>query len=144
MLRRVREGVMRGNMSRTAQLVAMYRALETLSGRELFRDPFAEGFVSRPLQVALRAARVAPIRRQLVRYADRRAPGARTSAIGRTAFIDGVVRDAVAHGTRQLVLLGAGYDSRAHRMRELVDTVVFEVDRAEMQATKRERLARIA
>ena len=132
-------------VSRTAQLVALYRALETISGREppLFRDPFAEAFLSRGLRLALRAARVGPVRRQLARYADRRAPGARTSAIARTAFIDEVVRDAVTRGTRQLVLLGAGYDCRAHRMRELGDVVVFEVDRAAIQQTKRVRLARL-
>jgi methyltransferase (TIGR00027 family) len=137
---------MRGNVSRTAQLVAMYRAFETISGREppLFRDPFAEAFLSRRLRLALRAARIRPLRHQLARYADLRAPGARTSAIGRTAFIDGVVRDAVARGTKQLVLLGAGYDCRAHRMPELESVTVFEVDRAEMQQTKRARLAQLA
>jgi methyltransferase (TIGR00027 family) len=124
-------------------MVAMYRAMETISGREppLFEDPLAKEFLSRRLRLALRIARVGAIRRQLARFSDRRAPGARTSAIARTAFIDEVVRGAVARGTRQLVLLGAGYDCRAHRMSELEGTTVFEVDRAEMQMTKRVRLA---
>ncbi len=89
--------------SRTAQFVAFYRALETTetSREPLFRDPFAESFLTGPLRLALSAARVRPLRAVLVRYADWRAPGARTSAIGRTRFIDGVVRDRVAGGAHR-------------------------------------------
>lgn len=135
-------------VSRTAQYVALYRALETMGRAQetteapLFRDPFAKLFLSPGLRLALRATRVGPLRRQLLRYSERRAPGARTSAIGRTVFIDATLRAEIARGTRQLVILGAGYDCRAHRMPELADTTVFEIDRAEMQARKRARLAR--
>jgi methyltransferase (TIGR00027 family) len=129
--------------SKTAEYVALYRALETdEAAREpLFRDPFATLFLSRGLSRAARLARLRPIRSLLQRYADWRAPGARSSAIGRTRFIDDIVRRAVEEKTRQLVLLGAGYDCRAHRMPELHDTRVFEVDRAGTQAAKRERVS---
>ena len=125
--------------SRTAEYVALYRALETLEPRRepLFRDPFASRFLPPRLARALRLARMRPLRGVLQRYADWRAPGARSSAIARTRFIDDVVRGAVEEGMRQLVLLGAGYDCRAHRLPELHDTTVFEVDRAETQAAKR-------
>jgi methyltransferase (TIGR00027 family) len=128
--------------SRTAEYVALYRALETIevTRDRLFRDPFASLFLPPPLSHAVRLARVPTLRAVLQRYADWRAPGARSSAIGRTRFIDDVVRGAVEEGTRQLVLLGAGYDCRAHRLSELHDTRVFEVDRAETQAAKRERI----
>jgi methyltransferase (TIGR00027 family) len=126
--------------SRTAEFVALYRALETIEvAREpLFRDPFALLFLPRPLSVALRLAHVRSLRAVLQRYADWRAPGARSSAIARTRFIDDVVRSAIDEGARQLVLLGAGYDCRAHRLSELHAARVFEVDRAETQAAKRE------
>jgi methyltransferase (TIGR00027 family) len=125
--------------SRTAEYVALYRALETREpAREpLFRDPFAARFLPPALARALRLAGVRLLRGLLERYADWRAPGARSSAIARTRFIDDVVRAAVGEGLRQLVLLGAGYDCRAHRLPELRDTIVFEVDRAETQAAKR-------
>lgn len=128
--------------SRTAEYVAVYRAIETLASRPRFRDPFAVAFLSRDLGLSVAAARFAPLRGLLVRYADRRAPGARTSAIARTCLIDDVVRRAVVRGVRQLVILGAGFDCRAHRMPELGDTVVFEVDRLDTQAAKHARLAR--
>lgn len=124
--------------SRTAQFVAFYRALETSEpAREpLFRDPFARRFLSRPLQMALWAAGSRPFRAALIRYADFRAPGARTSAIGRTRFIDDVVRDRVATGAKQLVLLGAGYDCRPYRLPELRAIRTFEVDQPGMLARR--------
>jgi len=117
----------------------MYRALETGERRRppLFRDPYALGFLPRGLALAVRAARSGVVRGVLERYADRRAPGARTSAIARTAYIDDAVRAAVTAGIDQLVILGAGFDCRAHRMPELAAARVFEVDRRDTQVVKR-------
>jgi len=131
----------------------MYRALETLESEPVVRDPFAVRFLPRELRFALQAARVPALRRLLVRYADRRAPGARTSAIARTAAIDAYLRDALEGHmpdegkrdarapVRQVVLLGAGFDCRAHRFAdELTNARVFEVDRAPTQAVKRKHV----
>lgn len=128
--------------SRTAEYVALYRALETdeRCRPPLFRDPYAMGFLPRRLALAVRAARAPIVRGVLERYADRRAPGARTSAIARTAYIDDAVRAAVADGIDQVVILGAGFDCRAHRMPELAAASVYEVDRGETQAVKRARV----
>jgi methyltransferase (TIGR00027 family) len=128
--------------SRTAQFVALYRALETVERRRapLFRDPFASLFLSPGLARMVFAARQPTVHAIIDRYADHRAPGARTSAIGRTKIIDDALRDAVAAGIDQLVVLGAGFDCRAHRLPELADCAVFEVDRPDTQARKRERL----
>ncbi|HEX2685072.1 MAG TPA: SAM-dependent methyltransferase [Kofleriaceae bacterium] len=129
-------------VSRTAQYVAMYRAFETDERRRtpLFRDPYARGFLSPGMAFLVQAAR-APIMRGLIeRYTDRRAPGARTAVIARTAYIDDAVRSAVAAGVDQVVILGAGFDCRAHRMPELRGAAVFEVDHADTQAEKRAKL----
>ena len=132
--------------SRTAEYVALYRALETTETRRepLFRDPFAEHLLGDGRAFALRAANLPGLRGMLERYADWRAPGARTSAIGRTRFIDDVVRAEVERGVSQLVILGAGYDSRAHRLPELGSVRVYEVDRADTQAEKRRRIDAVA
>jgi methyltransferase (TIGR00027 family) len=137
--------------SRTAQYVALYRAFETYEPRRtpLFRDPYALGFLPRRLALLVRASRVSLVRGWLERYADRRSPGSRTSAIARTAYIDDAVRAAVAGGRKpaerpgpidQVVILGAGFDCRAHRMPELSGTRIYEVDRADTQAVKRARV----
>jgi methyltransferase (TIGR00027 family) len=129
--------------SRTAAYVALYRALETDERRRepLFRDPLARLFLPRGLRAAVRLARVKPLRSALERYADRRAPGARSSAICRTRFIDDFARREAREGARQLVILGAGFDGRAHRLGELATTRVFEVDQPATQAEKRAALA---
>ncbi len=128
--------------SRTAEYVALYRALESTERRRapLFHDPLASSFLTGGRSLALGVANMPGLRGLLERYADWRAPGARTSAIGRTRFIDDVVRAEVAAGTRQIVILGAGYDSRAHRLSELATVRVYEVDRADTQAEKQRRL----
>jgi methyltransferase (TIGR00027 family) len=128
--------------SRTAQYVALYRALETVERhrRPLFQDPYATRFLSPGLVRTVRAARQPAVHSIVSRYADHRAPGARTSAIGRTKIIDDVVRSSVAAGVGQLVILGAGFDCRAHRLPELAGVAVFEVDRPDTQAEKRTRL----
>lgn len=134
------------SVSRTARYVALFRALETAeTGRApLFEDPFAAAFLTPALRLAVRASRVPPVRRLVERYIDRRAPGGRTSGIARTAFIDEVVRARARAGVPQVVLLGAGFDCRAHRLPELAGARVFEVDRAAMQEAKRALLASAA
>ncbi|HEX3597889.1 MAG TPA: class I SAM-dependent methyltransferase, partial [Polyangiaceae bacterium] len=130
--------------SRTAEYMAIYRALED-GVRErppLFEDPFAASFLRPALRRTTKLARFRRLRSALERYADFRAPGARTSAIARTRFIDDVVREGVRGGCQQVVILGAGYDCRAHRLAELRGCTVFEVDRAETQDVKRARLER--
>lgn len=129
-------------VSKTAAYVALYRALETHERRRppLFRDPYALRFLPRLYRLLVRAARLPLLRRALLRYADKRAPGARTSVLARTLFIDDQVRAALARGVRQVVLLGAGFDCRAHRLPELAHAQVYEVDRAPTQALKRRQV----
>src|SRR5690242_14513731 len=61
----------------------------------------------------------------------------------RTAAIDTAVRDAIAAGAKQLVILGAGYDGRAWRMPELAGVKVFEVDHPATQGFKRAHLGEL-
>jgi methyltransferase (TIGR00027 family) len=72
------------------------------------------------------------------------APFFRESVRVRTRFIDDAVRESLAAGTRQLLILGAGFDCRALRLPELAahHAAVFEVDFEEQLRTKREILAR--
>jgi len=59
----------------------------------------------------------------------------------RTMHIDAKVRAAAAEGLDELVILGAGLDSRAYRMtQELAKTRVFEVDFPPTQEDKKRRV----
>src|SRR5262245_13712188 len=106
--------------SRTAQMVALGRAAADagLSHVPDFRDPTARTFLKergrRNLEKLERIAKEKPrgYQFQMVQVA------ADLMAL-RTSAIDAAVREAVASGALQLVILGAGYDGRAWRMQEL-------------------------
>ncbi len=124
-----------GRASQTASMVAFMRALAdagitTVPG---FRDPTARHLL-------------APFWSALFRLAQRRlekaSPQARPPrlALGRcagdphVAIIDAYLREALARGIRQVVILGAGLDGRAYRIPELAQATVFEVDHPDTQA----------
>lgn len=108
----------------TAVGVARVRALET--GREdaLFRDPLAQSFAAAgglwPSSPPLPDDQNARRRRLAVSF----------SIVIRTRFLDDLLQQASASGVRQVVLLGAGMDSRAFRMEWPEGTRLFEVDTA--------------
>ena len=104
-----------GRASRTAEFMALFRALEAvrLPRRRVFEDRFAAAFLSPRLRLVVSLSRV-PVVGELIRaYIDRRWPGARTSAVARTRFIDDQAEVALGSGTEQVVILGAGFDARA-------------------------------
>jgi methyltransferase (TIGR00027 family) len=76
-------------------------------------------------------------------YADRRIPGARTSGVARTCLIDELLRQALQAGTRQIVILGAGFDCRGYRMPSIRNSILFEVDHPATQAVKLAKLRRL-
>src|SRR5262245_51078591 len=124
--------------------MALFRSLETRRAPEgrLFADPLADAFL-RPWARALSVlARLASVRRVVERVVDRKWPGARTSAIARTRLFDDAIRRAMQEGVRQLVLLGAGFDSRAYRLSGIGDLRVYEVDQPATQARKIARIER--
>jgi methyltransferase (TIGR00027 family) len=124
--------------SQTAHFVALGRAVADggLSHVPDFHDPTARVFLT------------AKGKRSLAKIEDAARNGKRGFRVEmarvmadmialRTAAIDGAVRDAIAGGARQLVILGAGYDGRAWRMPELAGVKVFEVDHPATQGDKR-------
>lgn len=131
-----------GQSSRTAEYMALFRALETLlpRRRRLFVDPLARRFLSARLRVAADLARIPAVAGLECRLIDRRWPGVRTSAVARTRFIDDRILEAVAVGARQVAILGAGFDARAFRLPALGQCTVFEVDHPATQARKRRLL----
>ncbi len=61
----------------------------------------------------------------------------------RVAAIDRELLAAVRGGCAQVVILGAGLDTRAYRFDELARATIFEVDHPATQAEKRRRAARL-
>ena len=137
---------MRERGSRTAEVVALFRALETLEpARErLFADPYARPFLRPAARLLVGLAGLPPVRRRVLRVIDRKWPGARTSGVARTRLVDDCLRRALTDGTRQVLILGAGFDARAWRMPEMAGARVFEIDHPLTQAEKRRRVGQAA
>jgi len=122
--------------------MAFFRALEThgRSARRLFDDPYALPLLSGPLRIFARLAHF-PILGRLVRAVlELGWPYTRSSGVVRTRAIDDSVREGIIGGARQLVLLGAGFDSRGLRLEEARAIAVFEVDHPATQQEKQKRL----
>lgn len=122
--------------------MALFRALESARppGIRLFEDPSATRFLQPRLRAVAQAARFGPAQSLIVSYIDRRWPGPRPSGVVRTRAIDDFVDAAISDGAKQLLLLGAGYDTRATRLPAATSCTAFEVDHPATQARKRSAL----
>lgn len=131
-----------GEASKTAQYMAFFRALETQAppARRLFNDPYAFALLSGSLRSFARMARFPVLGTLVPAVLDLGWPHTRSSGVVRTRTIDDLVREAIRGGARQLVLLGAGFDTRGCRLKEAKEIAVFEVDHPATQQAKKERL----
>ena len=131
--------------SRTATFVALYRAIESSRSAttRLFEDPFAPAFLPWRFRCALHLSRL-PVVGAVLPWSlvDGHWAGPRGTVAVRTRYIDDLLADALRGGVDQVVILGAGFDSRAYRIRRIEQTRVFEVDHPATQARKRAVIAR--
>jgi methyltransferase (TIGR00027 family) len=124
----------------TAENIAILRAHESMrpEGQRIIFDPYAVYFLPDRLMSARDRNEQID---QVVSTWDSNYPGVCNSIIARTRFIDDCLQEAIASGIRQLVILGAGYDTRALRFESLKDgVVVFELDLPATQKIKLERI----
>ena len=120
----------------TAQGVAKQRLIETLAKPEerIINDPYADRFV-------LGASFIKFMGHEFnVWLGQKVVPGFHEHLISRTRFIDDLIKASAASGVEQYVILGAGYDSRAHRLELPSSLRIFEVDQPEVQSRKRSKL----
>lgn len=115
----------------TAQWTTLGRALEQHrpAGDRIVDDPFAPVFLSavhrRALGLLPMTGPLGPLVHRLERTG---VAGIATSALCRHAFIDAHLRESLPE-VEQVIVLGAGYDSRAYRFaRAIGDRALFEVD----------------
>lgn len=116
----------------TSRWVAALRERETLRPDRLFDDPFA-GYLA------------GDDGRKMCEVMESDLPamaGNRGLAV-RTRFLDDLVKTAVDCGLRQVVIIAAGMDTRAYRLKWPSDTVIYEVERQEVLAYKDALLANL-
>jgi methyltransferase (TIGR00027 family) len=134
---------LQGRPSLTAEVVTMARALEHLKRPEqrVVDDPWAHLFLSRPSRAALAAWSGSLTGRALRRLGTT----GTTYVPLRHRYIDDHLAAALDAGVEQVVLLGAGYDTRAYRFADqLAGRPVFEVDLAAISRAKAATIAKHA
>ncbi|MET8153366.1 class I SAM-dependent methyltransferase [Actinoplanes sp. NPDC049668] len=126
-------------VERTADGVAVIRALEQHAPRPLFDDPLAARMLAGwpATMVAHR-----PLRWLFLRALERAGPGFYGAVICRTRAIDDACRSALAAGIDRVVIVGAGLDTRPYRMPEMAAARVWEFDLPSTQAIKKAALGR--
>ena len=129
--------------SRSAQAVAAFRAIGAHDPDEKIRNPdyLAEKFIGAGFLETIGLSSDFEISRKLLKI---RGNFAYYYVNARTHHIDTLLRKVVSEGVKQVVILGAGHDSRAYRFRKAFPNVkFFEVDLPATQAQKKKRLAEI-
>jgi methyltransferase (TIGR00027 family) len=125
----------------TAEAMAAARAFGSHIYRErkILDDPFAVHFLSpdiaRQFDISKRWF-VGPLKYWVGAYYNWRFPGALGWVMVRHRYIDDTIRDAVRAGIKQLVVVGAGYDTRVFRLPELKGVRILEIDHPATQHAK--------
>jgi methyltransferase (TIGR00027 family) len=119
-----------------AAQIAGVRAAETYlpENERVFQDPYAEYFLGEDQRKDLHD--LDKVRAGLAMY-DEMMPGVNGAIVARIKYMDDCIVESIANGLKQVVIIGAGYDTRAHRLSDVKKNVtVFEVDHPETQKAK--------
>ena len=133
----------KGQASRTADLATAWRAAESEKpeSERVCYDPYAKYFLGGMYGILGKSRLLAKI---AIWYSDKVGPGAFSNKVLSTRYIDDRLKVCINDGIKQLVILGAGYDTRAYRFNDLRGKVkVFEVDHPDTQRAKMEKVKRI-
>ena len=123
-----------GKPSRTALAAARHRAgHQVIEQGRVFSDPLAMRILGEDPETVIREAEEHPSSRRV-----------RVFVAVRTRFAEDALAEAVEHGIRQLVILGAGLDTYAYRSPFGDRLHIFEVDHPATQAWKRQSLVEAA
>jgi methyltransferase (TIGR00027 family) len=111
--------------------------------KRLFDDRFALDLLPFWWRAVVKLLYFPGLRSVVLSWRERRMPGALGAILCRTRYIDDVLKRSVEEGIQQLVILGAGFDSRAYRIGGMEKVQVFEVDFPGTQKLKQLRLEKV-
>jgi methyltransferase (TIGR00027 family) len=115
------------------RLIEQYQPEKT----RLFDDPIVRDLMSPLIRVLMQFK---SMRNFMIKQTDAFTPGIYGAQICRTRFIDEAVQTALAQGITQVVILGAGFDTRSYRLAGMERVNVFEVDLPSVQEDKKRQL----
>jgi len=133
----------KGPSSKTAEGVALHRLRELArpESERICCDPYVIYFINPGILEFIRN-NPDKARAETERY-DRFLPGAVNSVVARVRYFDDFVKKSIDEGLEQLIIMGAGYDTRAYRIEGLKKLKVFEVDHPNTQSVKIEKIKQI-
>ncbi len=126
-------------VGRTALGAAVCRLIEQYQPEEtrLFDDGVVKDLVGAPIRVMMQSGLM---RNFTVKQTEAAGQGIYGGQICRTRYIDDAVLAALAQGTGQMVILGAGLDTRPYRLPGVERVKVFELDLPAVQKDKKTRI----
>jgi methyltransferase (TIGR00027 family) len=126
----------------TAEGAAFCRAVEQYlpENERLFNDPLAFDLLSGFYQWLLRSPK---LRQWVIDQTEKATRGLYGEQICRTRYIDEAVIKALKGGIRQVVILGAGVDSRAYRLPGIDQAHVYELDLPGNSKAKKARVEKL-
>ncbi|MHC1754407.1 MAG: class I SAM-dependent methyltransferase [Methanosarcina sp.] len=129
--------------SNTAEGIALHRLRELVrpESERICYDPYAIYFINPEILEFIRN-NPDKARAETERY-DRFLPGAVNSIVARVRYFDDFVKKSIDEGLEQLIILGAGYDTRAYRIEGLKKLKVFELDHQDTQSVKTGKIRKI-
>ena len=125
--------------SRSAEGVALVRAIEAQrpEGEQICYDPYARALINGGVSFTLSKLVIDS------GIYERMAPGAVAFITIRERYIDDFLKAGLSEGLDQVVILGAGFDTRAYRIAGIEKARVFEIDHPATQAVKLKRLKKV-
>lgn len=139
----------KGKASCSATSTTLFRALESIkpANQRILYDPYAIQFLSGAAKILLNTRFLISgrlLNRIMQWFISRIIPTGMNYVVVRTRYIDDYLDQCIEDGIEQLVILGAGYDSRAFRFTALMERAkVFEVDHPDSQKNKKEKVKNI-
>lgn len=126
------------NVGRTAIGAMAFKAMESFlpEKQRLFDDSLSVQFLPPVLRFIVRQRL---LRTVLQSALDRQLPGTYGGMVCRTRYLDDVVTASLSTGIRNIVIVGAGLDTRPYRL-ELSAARVFELDLPAMIEAKKKRV----
>jgi len=124
--------------------IAVLRGLESRrpASERLLYDPASLRLLPASWRALLRFLAITGLDGAILAKRERQLPGIIASLLCRTRYIDDALRGALDDGAEQVLVLGAGFDTRAYRIPGIGTVPFFEVDLPDAQAAKRTALGR--
>jgi methyltransferase (TIGR00027 family) len=127
------------NVGRTAIGAMAFKAMESFlpEKQRLFDDSLSVQFLPPGLRFIVRQRLLRTVLQSVL---DRQLPGTYGGMVCRTRYLDDVVTASLSAGIRNIVIVGAGLDTRPYRLELSAAARVFELDLPAMIEAKKKRV----